>query len=118
MKTVLTILVTALLSALVLWLCPWWCSSVIACVAVFFSRINPGPGFVAGLAGVALAWGIIAAWIDVQNAHLLSTQIGKLFGGVGAGVLVLLTAVLGGLTGGFGGLTGALLRKYTFQRKS
>ncbi len=70
-------------------------------------------GFIAGF----VLWGGMAFWVDMKNASILSEKVASLFLQTGAGfsfgtgVLVLITAILGGLLGGFGMMTGHFLGK-------
>jgi hypothetical protein len=66
----------------------------------------------AGFLGVFLLWGILASWIDSKNNHILSQKIAQIFPLGGSYVLlILLTAFVGALVGGFAGLTGSYIRK-------
>jgi hypothetical protein len=110
-KTISAFLISALLSALSLWLLPWWCSGIIACITMFLLRIAPARGLLAGFFGVGLAWGVVAGWIDAENAGILSSKIGTLFMGLSSFALVLITGLIGGISGALGGITGALIRQ-------
>lgn len=88
---------------------PWWTLAPAAAIVAVLSGQRPIPSLlVAGIAGLLL-WGGLAFWYDVRNDHILSSQIGQLFKGLKPMQLVLLSAVVGGLTSALGGLTGALL---------
>ena len=103
------LLITAVVTAATLRILPWWCGSIIACIVMYILRLAPGRAFVAGLIGVGLAWASLALWADVQNDSILSTRIGALFMGMSPALIVLVTALLGGLSGGLGGITGSML---------
>lgn len=70
-------------------------------------------GFLAG----CILWGGAALWIDAQNMSILSEKVAAIFlqiqpeAGYGSQVLILITALLGGLLGGFGMMTGHFLGK-------
>ncbi len=110
MKMISGILVIAILTGLFLRILPWWSGSIIAFGIGVLLRQGAGRSFLAGFAGVALAWVIVAGWIDVQNASILSKRIGTLFMGISPLGVLAVTAVIGGLTGGFGAMTGGALR--------
>jgi hypothetical protein len=111
MKILFAILMTGLGTILLISSLPWWFCGAVAFVACLVFRLNAGQAFLAGLIGVGLAWGISAGMIDARNDSVLSERIGQLFGGIPPVVVVILTAVIGGLAGGFGGLTGGTLSK-------
>jgi hypothetical protein len=118
MKALIGIVATGFLTMLLLEHLPWWWCGVIAFVVALGLQLKPGIAFVMGLLGVALAWGMMAEWIDVQNNSILSTKIGALFGGVSTFVVILITTALGGLVGGFGGMTGGALSTLISRRNS
>lgn len=97
------------------WL-PWWFIAIIAAIVCFLVPARSFPAFFYGFLAGILLWGGLALEKDWANNHLLSIQIGKLFNGVSPIVLILITAVLGGLISGLGALTGSSLRA-VFQKK-
>ena len=80
-------------------------------------RLKSGLAFIAGFVGVAVSWGIVSGWIDSSNSSILSARIGNLFGGMAPMLVIAMTAVIGGLIGGFGGMTGAALSKLVFVNR-
>ncbi len=90
---------------------PWWAVCGAAVLASAVAGLRPAPSFVTGFAAAAVLWGGMAAWLDSRGDGLLSDRIGELLGGAGAPALIALTALLGGLLGGFGALTGSLGRR-------
>ena len=90
---------------------PWWGFVVTTFVIAALLPQVPAKAFGAGFLGMLLAWGILAWWIDWQNASLLSKQVASIFPLQGsAAALLMFTAVLGGLVGGLAGLAGSYLR--------
>jgi hypothetical protein len=118
MKTLIGVIATGLITAMLLNNFPWWSCGIIAFVVAFALRFKAGAAFLSGFTGVALAWGLIAGWIDSQNAGVLSGRIGELFGGLSSALVVLITTVIGGLIGGLGGISGAALAQMVFGRKT
>ena len=49
-------------------------------------------------------------FIDNANNHILSTRVAEIFSLPNSAILILITAIVGGLIGGFGALTGSQLR--------
>ncbi len=118
MKTLIGIIAIGLITALLSNNFPWWSCGIIAFVVAFALRMKTGAAFLCGFAGVALAWGIMAGWIDAHNAGQLSHKIGNLFGGLSSVLLVILTALLGGLVGGLAGMTGGFLARLIFSSRT
>ena len=116
MKVLIAIAATALLTALVANNFPWWVCGVIAFIVAFALRLRAPSAFLAGLSGVALAWGLAAIWMDIQNAGVLSKRIGELFFGLPAFGILLITALLGGLVGGLGAWTGSSLASLLYGK--
>jgi hypothetical protein len=70
-----------------------------------------GFGFLAGFIGIFLLWASIALWIDVNNESILSRKVALLFPLGGSSVLlILVTAFVGGLVGGFAAMAGSSIR--------
>lgn len=109
MRTLIAMVLVGLLTALFANYLSWWWCGIIAFLVTFGLKIRSGQAFLAGFFGVALAWGVMSGWMDVQGGGLLSRKIGELFGGVPSVILVVMSALLGGLIGGFGGMTGNAL---------
>jgi len=111
MKTLIQLFVFAVVAAIVQLFLPWWSIAVVG-VAIGYAFDNPpGWAFLAGLLAMGLLWLTYAGWLDVQNDSLLSGKVAQLFPTGKVGILYVLTALVGGLTGGFAAMTGALLQK-------
>lgn len=112
MKFILHIFLIAGLTLLSATYLPWWGACIIAFVVSFVLEQKEGTSFLAGWIGVMLCWGISSFMINLSNEGVLAGKIGMLFGGLSAGALVLLTAVLGGLLGGLASWSGRLARNF------
>lgn len=105
----LLIFVLAALAQLFL---PWWSGPVVALLLAAGLGASGGRAFLAGLGGVGLGWLLLASWYHLHTDGLLSHRVAQLLPLGGNGwLLVLLTAVLGGLAGGLAALSGAWLRQ-------
>lgn len=131
MKILLRFLLIAGLSYLGLQYFSWWIIAVVAFLVglilsekkprrLFDKRVPPTLSFLMGFLAIVLVWGGMAYWIDQQNASLLSQKIfDLLFGSImspesqsnvsAPWAMIGLTAIVGGLLGGFSALTGNLL---------
>ena len=90
---------------------PWWIIAVIAGMLSFIFDIKVGASFWAGFVAAAFLWGGYAGFLDVQNNGILAGRVGKLFGNMPGFVLILITAIIGGIFGGLGAMTGSLGRR-------
>ncbi len=105
------VIATILMCLALQYFLPWW-SLVIGAAAVGYWAGNKGfVSFGAGFFGVALLWLATAMIIDAQTSSILTEKVARLFPTQSTPLLLLLTALVGGLCGGFAGLTGALIRK-------
>lgn len=100
------ILIAVLAFALELVL-PWWSIAIAAFVGgiILSSNANFGAGFL----GIALFWLLYALLMNLTAAAPLAERVSKIFF-LNAGLLMIVTAVLGGLIGGFAAMAGGALR--------
>lgn len=110
MKFLVTILLIALLAFVCGLYLPWWGIALAAFIISLVFRQTPGKSFLAGFLGIFLLWGILAFSIDMANQHILSKKIAEILPLGGSSVmLVFVTAIAGGLTGGLAALTASFL---------
>lgn len=87
---------------------PWWSIAIAAFAAGF--ALKSKANFLAGLLGIALLW-LIKAWImDASSAAPLAERVAGIFM-LNKPLLMLVTALIGGLVGGFAAMSGAALKK-------
>jgi len=89
---------------------PWWSIAIVAAILGAAFKLNNLQSYLVGFLGVFLLWGCYAAFMNNANDGILAERMGELFGKLGAIQLVFVTALLGGIIGGFGALTGNLGR--------
>jgi hypothetical protein len=91
-----------------------WREQYVAIVAFVVSFIFPtryGLAFLKGFLSLFILWFGICFWLSFKNSHILAEKISLLILNVSSPfLLVLITALIGGLVGGFSALSGALLR--------
>lgn len=110
MKFLLATLLTAFLSYIICLFLPWWGIAIVAFLVALLVRQTIGESFLAGFTALFLLWGVLALWIDIKNESILSTKIAQLFSlGESHFLLILLTALIGALVGGFAAMCGASL---------
>jgi len=91
---------------------PWWIMPVVAVALSFGFGLKPFAAFGITFLLAALLWGGYAGYVNNLNDGLMADKVGQLFGGLSGGVLIVVTAVFGGLFAGLGGLVGGLGRAF------
>lgn len=110
MKTLLAILLIAVLAFILGNFLPWWSIAIAAFVISVFIKQQPFAAFLAGLLGIGLLWAIQAYLIDVANDSILSRKVASLLPLQGSpALLISFTALLGGIIGGLAALSGNFL---------
>ena len=111
MKFIIAVLLTTLLSFISGLYMPWWGIAITSFVVSALIPQGRGRAFLTGFLGVFILWGILSVWIDSKNNGILSHKIAQILP-LGGSVfsLILLTAFVGALVGGFAGLTASFLR--------
>jgi hypothetical protein len=118
MRFILSILLTAVFSFLAGLFLPWWSIAIIAFAIALLIPERISKAFLSGLFGIFLLWTIVALWIDIQNNSILSHRVSELFKLGGSSILlILVTALIGGLVGGFAAMAGSSLRPVPKVRK-
>jgi hypothetical protein len=117
MKFVLTLLLIATLSFLAGLLLDWWSIAVVGFLVALLIPQTLFRSFLSGFLGIFVLWATLAFWIDGKNGSRLSHQIAELFKLGGSSILlVLITALIGGLVGGFAAMAGGALRPVKVRR--
>ncbi|MBI1779935.1 MAG: hypothetical protein HYR66_00975 [Sphingobacteriales bacterium] len=112
MKFIVSLILTALLSFAFGMYMPWWSVAFAAFIVAVLIPQTPGRSFLTGFIALFLLWGILTFYIDVQNEHILSQRVAELIiKSKSSFVMILLTALIGALVGGFAALSGSYLRK-------
>jgi len=106
MKFVVQVLATIVVCLILQLLLPWWSIAIGAAGVAYFSGNKGLISFMAGFLGIALLWSVFAVYIDIKTNSILTDKINQLLP-LNAFVL---TAMVGGLVGGFAALTGALFK--------
>jgi hypothetical protein len=112
MKFIVSLIVTALLSfACCLFLPPWSIAIAAFAVAALIPQ-KPIKSFLCGFAALFLLWGGLSFWISNNNGHAFAHKISLLILKMdNPYLLILATALIGGLIGGMAALTGSYLRQ-------
>lgn len=112
MKLIASILLTALLSFIAGLYLPWWSLAIVAFVTALLIPQSLFKSFLSGFVAIFLLWSLLAWWVDAQNESLLSRKIAQLIPLGGSSLLlILVSALVGALVGGFAALTGSSFRR-------
>lgn len=112
LKVILKIGFTAVLAFLFQTIFPWW-SVVIASFLISLIISTKGfSSFMAGFIGIAMLWFFMATIVDIKTGSILSERVAAIFTLPNTWSLIIVTAIIGGLAGGFGALTGSQLRNW------
>lgn len=112
MKLLVAIILTAFLSFIGGLYLPWWSIAIAAFISILLIPLPSGKAFLSGFLGVFILWGLLAWWIDVKNEHILSKKIAEIFPlGGSSFAIILVTAFIGALVGGFAAMSGSYLRR-------
>jgi len=108
---VVLFLLILLLAALAQLFLPWWVVTPLCFLLAAWRGGRGGRAFLAGFLGIGLGWLVLAGGLSTQNNGLLAHRMAQLLplGGFPI-LLVLVTAVVGGLVGGLAALAGAWTR--------
>ncbi|GAB3927139.1 hypothetical protein [Mucilaginibacter myungsuensis] len=90
---------------------PWWVAAIIAFVAAYFTGRRPGTSFVAGFFAVLITWVVLILVKTIPNDHVLASRIAVLLHLPGWTMLLIVTAIMGGIVGGMSAMSGVLVKQ-------
>jgi hypothetical protein len=91
---------------------PWWVAALIAFLAALFIGKTSGRSFWSGFGAIFILWVILALLKSIPNDNILAGRVIQLFPLPHNWILLLLiTALIGGLVGGLAALSGILTKK-------
>jgi hypothetical protein len=111
MKIFINTILTALFAFALGMYFPWWSIAIAAFIVYALIPVKPGWAFVSAFLAIFLLWGGMAWVISANNEHILSHRISQVILKKDDPVMLAVSAALiGGLVGGFAGLSGRLFR--------
>ena len=111
MKFVVSLVLMALVSYAVCLYLPFWGVALAAFVVAALIPQRPLAAWVCGFISLFLLWGWLSYHANGLNLGLLGKRMADILGLKGnTTLLMLITALIGGLLGSFGALTGSFLR--------
>ena len=109
MKFAAHLVAVLLLSLLLQSFLPWWTMAIGAFATGLLFQQGGFRSFLAGLLGVGLLWFGMAYYIDSSTDSVLTSKIAPIFPTKTVGMLMFVTAVIGGLVGGLASMTGGII---------
>lgn len=94
----------------------WWAVVLAALLINLIIYTKGGASFISGFLGIGFLWFFKALITDISAGSILSERVAAIFTLPNSMLLLLVTAVIGGMAGGFGGLTGSLLRNWVMPQ--
>ncbi len=107
-RFIIQLILVVLLSYLAQFFMPWWGAMIAAALATIMVYSKGFSSFLAGFIGLGGLWFILAQRLDSANQSLLSSKVAALLGLGSSMQLIVVTALIGALIGGFSSLTGSL----------
>jgi hypothetical protein len=106
MKSIVAILLTALLNFFLGIYFPWWFVAVAAFIAALLVIQKPSSAFLSGFFGIFLCWVIIAWSRNSSNEGILGSKIAEILPFQGSVLLLILaSALIAGVVGGFAAMS-------------
>lgn len=118
MKFLTQLFLIALFAYLAELVFPWW--TVALCGFVVAALIPSGgpKAFLSGFLGVGLLWLGGALYFSIRTDYILTDKVAELMQLGSPFVLIIISALIGGLCGGLGALSGSQLRGLLRQKKN
>ena len=101
-------IIIVILASVMELLLPWWSVSIAAFIGGYVLRTNAN--FIAGFLSIALLWVVHSVIIDISASTQLTEKVAAIFM-MPKTVLFIVTALTGGLVGGFAAMAGSALRR-------
>jgi hypothetical protein len=121
MKLIIRIILIGVITYFISTYFSWWTGMGAAFLICFLMPSSLLKAFVAGFLGVGISWFIKALELDIANQSNFTEVIVELLSVPlidDPFAMVLATGLIGGLSGGFAGTTGASLRSISQKKKS
>lgn len=118
MKATFAFILILILGTLASLFLPWWTISVV-CFLVGMTFLDTGwQAVIVGFVSVLLIWSIAAVYQSYFNDFILLNRMGKLLEMPSASIVIVITAVIGGLVGMLSTLSGYYLQTINEKPKS
>src|ERR1700710_2463059 len=112
MKPIIAINLTALFAFALGLYFDWWSIAIAAFIVALLIPQKPWLAWLCGFLALFLLWGLVAFFKSHANENLLAIKIASVFPlGGNPYLLIIITALIGGLVASFAALAGSYLRK-------
>ena len=112
MKFIISIILIAILSFAACIYLPWWSIAIVAFIVAALIPQTAGMSFLTGFLALFFLWGLLSFWISSSNEHILAHKVSLIILKIDSPYLLMLaTAMIGGLVAGFAAMTGSFLRR-------
>lgn len=108
----MVVLITLLLAAVLQLFLPWWSVAIASSLPALFMSQSGRKSFQSGFLGIFLLWTIWSSVIYIQGGDILAERIATLFSLPAGWLSILLTGLVGGLTGAFSAWTANRFRAW------
>ena len=95
---------------------PWWIVAIAAFLPALFIGKTPAKAFFAGFSAVFVVWAGMALYKSFPNDNMLAKKVATLMQLPNWILLLVVTAIIGGLVGGMSALSGVLVKR-AFAKK-
>jgi hypothetical protein len=107
----LLFLLIALLSFVLQLFMPWWIIAIVAFGAALWKATNGSTAFWSGFLAIMAVWLLMATFTHIRTEGILTSRIAALFSLPASFLLIIVTALIGGLVGGIAALSGYYVRQ-------
>ena len=95
----------------------WWFAAIIAFAAAFYAGKTGPQAFWSGFGAVFLVWIVLILFKTVPNDHILASRVATLFHLPNWILLMLITALIGGLVAGMAALSGLMVKRVIIKEQ-
>ncbi|MCE7042149.1 hypothetical protein [Dyadobacter sp. CY312] len=108
MNIILIVVVTAICQ----YFAPWWTVALAPFLILLWRPANTSfNAFLTGFAAIALLWFAYGLYLHTSSEGAMSNRIAQIFSLPNGILLLVVTALVGGLVGGFASLSGHFVRR-------
>ena len=107
MNFLLILITTAILQ----FFTPWWTIALVPFVVAIWRPENLWKSFVIGFTAIAILWFAYGLYLHLVSEGAMSNRIAEIFSLPNGILLLIVTAIVGGIVGGFASVAGSLTRQ-------
>lgn len=108
----MNIILIVLLTAICQYFAPWWTVALAPFLILLWRPANTSfNAFITGFAAIALLWLAYGLYLHTSSEGAMSNRIAQIFSLPNGILLLAVTALIGGLVGGFASLSGHFVRR-------